>query len=546
MMTQPMECHCIPAVELPHTTRLYSTYIQKFSSVAEYYSHPPTLESVRKVATNLQIDAAMRSRVAEVLRKQNEALGSDASVTASLDRFAAGAAVIVTGQQVGLFSGPAYTIYKALHALRIANDLTAAGTPTVAVFWLATEDHDLAEINHCYWPTKNGAERLELADPGPAFVGKRVGEVPLGDEVAALVERAAGALDGPAAAAIARALRESYGAAETYGTAFGRLMARLFAGRGLILIDPLSPELHRLAAPVYRAALDQHAEITKDLIERGKALEKADYHAQVKVVERSTLLFVSEGGQRTPLIAHGSDPTLGFTLGERKLSGEDVAALLEKAPELFSPNALLRPIVQDTLLGSIAIIAGPAEIAYYAQSSVIYKRLLGRMPVIMPRATFTVVPPHLVRLLGKYDLKLSDFFEGRQALRKKMERGSVPPELAQQFDAGEKALRDMLEGMRQPIATLDPTLSGSLENAESKILYNFTALREKVARAMAFRSSVIDGHERQLTEVLYHDGALQERSLCLLPMLAAQGIELLDELLKRIPADATNHQVVYL
>ncbi len=537
-----MECHCIPAVELPHTTRLYSTYIQNFSSLAEYYSHPPTLESVRKAATSLSIDAAMRASVAEVLRKQNSALGSDASVRASIDRFAAGAAVVVTGQQAGLFSGPAYTIYKALHALRIANDLTAAGTPTVAVFWLATEDHDLAEINHCYWPTKNGVERLELVDPGPAFVGKRVGEIPLGSEVTALVERAAKALDGAAPADIARALRESYGPAETYGTAFGKLLARLFAGRGLILIDPLSPELHRLAAPVYRAALDQHAEITKDLIERSKALEKADYHAQVKVVERSTLLFVSEDGQRTPLTAHGSE----FALGERKLSSHEIAALLEKAPELFSPNALLRPIVQDTLLGSAVIIAGPAEIAYYAQSSVIYKRLLGRMPVIVPRATFTVVPSHLVRLLGKYDLKLSDFFEGRQALRKKMERGSVPPELAQQFDAAEKALRDMLEGMRQPIATLDSTLSGSLENAESKILYNFTALREKVARAMAFRSSVLDGHERQLTELLYHGGALQERSLCLLPMLAAQGTELLDELLKRIPADATNHQVVYL
>src|ERR1700722_14571937 len=108
MMNQPMECHCIPAVELPHTTRLYSTYIQNFSSLTEYYSHPPTLESVRKIATNLQIDATMRNRVADVLREQNLALGSDASVTASLDRFAAGAAVVVTGQQVGLFSGPAY------------------------------------------------------------------------------------------------------------------------------------------------------------------------------------------------------------------------------------------------------------------------------------------------------------------------------------------------------------------------------------------------------------------------------------------------------
>jgi bacillithiol synthase len=545
MMTIPMECHCIPAVEIPHTTRLYSTYIRDFAALAQYYAHPPTLDSVRKVAGEITFDPEMRRSVTEILRKQNKELGGDAAVEASLERFAAGATVIVAGQQTALFSGPAYTIYKALHALRIANDLSAAGTPAVAVFWLATEDHDLAEVNHCFWSTKSGAERMELShslDLRPDLKGARVGEIPLGKEIAALVERAAATLDGPAAADIARALRESYSAAETYGSAFGKLMARLFAGRGLILIDPLSPELHRVAAPVFRAALDQHAEIAKELVERGKALHKADFHAQVKVVERSTLLFVSANGERTALVPNGAD----FTLGDHTYSRQEITALLVESPQLFSPNALLRPVVQDTLLGSAAIITGPAELAYYAQASIVYKRLLGRMPVILPRASFTLVPPHLVRLLRKYNVELSDFFEGRPALRKKMERDSVPPELAQQFDAGEKALRELLEALRQPIATLDPTLTGSLENAESKMLYQFVSLREKVARSMAFRSSVLDGHENQLAEALYHDGALQERSLCLLPLLAAQGMGLLDELIGRVPADGTCHQVLYL
>ena len=542
-MTIPMECHCIPSVELPHTSRLYSTYIQNFAALGEYYAHAPTLDSVKRVAGEVRPDTAMRRAVGDVLRKQNKEFGSDASVDASLERFVAGAAVIVSGQQAGLFSGSAYTIYKALHALRIAADLTAAGTPAVAVFWLATEDHDLAEVNHCVWSTKNGTERLEMPlEVSPDLKGRRVGEIPLGGEISALVERAAGSVDGPGGADIGLALRESYSAAETYGTAFGKLLARLFAGRGLILIDPLSPELHRLAAPVYRGALQQHSSLAHELVERGKALEKAGYHAQVKVVERGTLLFVSANGERTSLVNRGEN----FDLGSHTYSRQEVEALLDEAPQLFSPNALLRPVVQDTLLGSAAIIAGPAEVAYYAQSSIVYERLLGRMPVILPRASFTLVLPHLVRLLRKYDLKLSDFFEGQAALRKKMERDSVPPELAEQFDSGEKALRAVLEGLRQPIATLDPTLRGSLENAESKKLYQFTSLRERVARAMAFRSSVLDGHERELTELLYHDGALQERSLCLLPMLASQGMGLLDELIRRIPADAKNHQVLYL
>ena len=542
-----MECHCIPAVEIPHTAHLYSTYIQNFSSLAEFYSHAPTAESVRQVACGLRPDPAMRRGVAEVLRQQNRGFGGDASVEAAIERFAAGAAVIVSGQQTGLFSGPAYTIYKALHALRVADDLSASGTPAVAVFWLATEDHDLAEVDHCFWPTKGGAEQLELAAPSdPTLKGHRVGEIALGQPIEPLVEQACALLEGPAAPEIARALKESYAAPETYGSAFGKLLARLFAGHGLILLDALAPELHRLAAPVYRAAKDRHAELTQDLLARGKALEQAGFHAQVKVAERSTLLFLSDGqsgnGERQPLTSRKGE----FVAGARAYSHADLEKFLAESPEVFSPNALLRPVVQDTLLGSAAIVAGPAEAAYYAQSSVIYRRLLGRMPVILQRASFTLVPPHLARLLRKYNLEFADLFEGRQALRKKMERDTLPPELAQQFDAGEKTLRELIEKMRAPIATLDPTLKGALENAESKIVFQFNGLRERVGRAIAFRSSVLDGHERELVEWLYPEGGLQERAICLLPLIASQGAALLDELVKRIPADGKQHQVLYL
>src|ERR1700694_2419302 len=162
MAACPMECHCIRAVDVPHITRLYSSYIHDFRSVASFYVHPPTLEAVRQVAGELRFDPALRRRVAEILRAQNRQMDADRSVETSLDRFADGAVAVVSGQQVGLFSGPRYIFYKVLTALRLAEELTAAGTPAVAVFWLATEDHDLAEVNHCFWPSREGAEKLEL------------------------------------------------------------------------------------------------------------------------------------------------------------------------------------------------------------------------------------------------------------------------------------------------------------------------------------------------------------------------------------------------
>ena len=257
------------------------------------------------------------------------------------------------------------------------------------------------------------------------------------------------------------------------------MLARLFAGTGLILLDPLSPELHALAAPLYRAALEQHSEIAADLLARSKTLAKRGFHAQVKVTEQTTLLFVDQDGERVPLRARNGD----FSLGRRTMSLRQLTELLDSAPGAFSANVLLRPIMQDLLLSTAAYIAGPAEIAYFAQASVAYRRLLGRMPVMMPRAGFTLVEPHVATLLRKYDLEFSDLFRGKRAVRSKMEEAMMPRGLARRFAEGEKTLQKILKGLRQPVARLDSTLTGALETSERKMLYQFCALAGKSRRA---------------------------------------------------------------
>ena len=535
-----MECHCIGAVDVPHTTRLYSSYLQDFPSVARFYAHPPTLESIGRVAAGIRPDADVRRRLAEILRGQNRIFGSDASVEDALDQFASGAVAIVTGQQVGLFSGPSYTIYKALTALRLAEELNSAGTPSVAIFWMATEDHDLDEINHCFWPSREGTERIVL--PSSDHEGSRAGDVRLGDAVLGAVERATANLGGPAAEEIRTALADSYSPSETYGSAFGKLFARLFAGKGLILLDPMSQELHRLAEPLYRAALERHEELDQELLARSKDLEGAGYHAQVKITEASTPLFLNVEGKRLPIRARDAD----FAAGRRSLSLSELTGLLAKSPLDFSPNVLLRPVIQDGLLSTAAYVAGPSEIAYFAQASVIYHRLLGRMPVIVPRASFTLIDARAVRLLGKYELEFSDVLRGKARLRAKMEGRLLPKTLTHRFVAGEKSLRKMLREVRQQVTKLDPTLGGAMDTAESKMLFQFSKLKEKAAHASAIRSSLLDAHERELIADLYPDGELQERRHCFLPALAGQGMDLLGELARRIKLGGVQHQVLYL
>jgi bacillithiol biosynthesis cysteine-adding enzyme BshC len=527
-MSLSLESHCLSFREIPQTTKLFSAFLEEFDRVASYYAHPPTEAGLGAAASEVELSPEVRQSVAEILREQNRRFGVDAATERNIDRLAAGAVAIVTGQQVGIFSGPAYSFYKAISAAGCAREATSRGVEAVPIFWLATEDHDIAEVDHSYWNTRSGLARYELPRR-EEDAGRRVGEVVFGEAIEPLVTRASASLEGGYAHIVDRALRESYGPRETYGSAFGKLMARLLAGRGIIFIDPLDRRLHQLAAPIYRRALEDADSLREALLARSDELDRSGLHAQVKVTRETTLVFYNLDGKRRALRSRNGK----FLAGKASFSGEELVSALERSPEDFTPNVLLRPIVQDTLLPTAAYIGGSAEIAYTAQAQVVYEKLLGRMPVILPRASFTIIEAPIARLLLKYGLDIRDFFLGRQHLRRKMERKSLPSALGRRFERDEKVFRRLLTGYEHPFEDLDRTLIGALRLAERKMLYQFAKLKAKAGRAEGVRTGDLDRHERILVDSVYPHRGLQERSLCALPFLAAYGLELLDDLARR-------------
>ena len=539
-MERLMECSWISAAELPGSTRLYTTFLSDFARVSDFYSHPPNSDGIDAAAREIRLDDSVRRAVVDVLRKQNLTFGGDDATERNLDRMRDGAVAVVTGQQVGLFGGPAYSIYKALTAVHVARELTARGVNAVPVFWLATEDHDLAEVDHCFFPKRGGFERLDLATSGPA--DRRVGDIGLGEAVETLSAQVASLLEGTSSEEVGRWVTESYAPAESFGSSFGKLMTRIFAGRGLIFLDPMSPELHHLSLPAMRRAVKEHKALATELVARSAALEKSGYHAQVKVTEQSTLVFRIVDGQRLALRpANG-----GLAAGNKTESIEETLKAVEERPEEFSPSALLRPVIQDTLLPTVAYIAGPAEVAYHAQTSLIYEKLLGRAPAILPRAGFTLVPSHVSNLLKKYNLDARDILQGRHKLRARLESEALPQALSARFDEGEQAIKALVEGLREPLTKLDQTLVGALDTATEKMIYQFNGLRAKAGRAEGFRTGVVNTHENEIASFLFPNTALQERSFGLLTFLAAEGPELLDYLDGHIKAGTGEHCFLFL
>jgi bacillithiol synthase len=528
-----MGCVSIPYRRLPHQPKLFVRFLDDFSAVANFYRHPPSFDAVTQTAKSLDFPAQRREEVVAVLRDINASLGAGDATQRNLDRLADGAVAIVSGQQVGLFGGPAYAYYKALSAIRIADELTQSGIVAVPVFWMATEDHDLDEVRHATFFKGGKLTRLELAAEGTP--GRPVGQVKLGAPIDEITKNAVQLLTGPGSTTIAQYLNESYRPDETYGTAFSKLFSRVFAQDGLILLNPLDGRLHRIAAPVYRKTLENRDALIDGLLKRSKELEAAGFDPQVKVAATSTLLFYMRDGVRQPIVAAAAgrepqEPNGSFKSGDAVWTHEQALQKVDREPESFSPNALLRPIVQDYLLPTAAFCAGSSEISYLAQSEVLYRHLLGRAPVILPRADFTVLDAKADKLLQKYRLCIENIWPGPQELRKHMEAVSVPKQLAEDFDQKKTLIESTLTQLGEDVKKLDATLAGAVTTAKEKMAFQLEKLREKTGRALDERAGLITEHMEFLENLLYPNKTMQSRELCYLPFLAQWGPDGLKEM----------------
>jgi bacillithiol biosynthesis cysteine-adding enzyme BshC len=543
----PVKAHCLPFGQIPHTTPLFLDFLAYSPKVQPFYHRSPYFkEWLKEEASALRYESFQRESVSAILKRQNESWNASSRTLANLERLRNGASAVVTGQQVGLFGGPMFAIYKALTAVKLAEEATAAGVDAVPVFWLATSDHDLAEVNHVSITGPNGVLQT-LSTPSHDVGGAPVSAVRLGEEILPVVEQAAALLGDSGATEF---LRDSYRPGETLGTAFARLCTRLFAEWGVILLDASDPDLHRVAEPIYRAAIERADELEGALLNRGQALEAAGYHQQVKVTSSSVLLFTMQNGARTPIHRRGNGPAAEFVIGGEaggeKISQAELAARIASAPEKFSPNVLLRPVVQDYLLPTLAYTGGAAETAYFSQVGAVYKVLVGRVTPVVPRFSATLVEPKIQRLIERHGITVLDVFSGPESLRQRLAARNLPRDLQAAFDVAKTSMETSLTAIREKLAKLDPTLVDAAQTAASKMQHQLERLYMQATRAELRQGELIGRHAETLSQSLYPDKGLQERAIGGMYFLARYGPELLGQIYGTIHTDCHDHQILEL
>ena len=537
-----MKAQCLPFSQIPHTTKLFSDFLSHSPKVQEFYPRSAYFgEWLKDEAGRIRYDDARRGVVSSILERQNRGWGASARALENIERFRRGAAVAVSGQQVGLFGGPAYSIYKALTAVKLAEEATRAGIETVPVFWLATEDHDLAEVSHVSLPGEGG-RLTELKTTTHGGEDAPVGSIVFGPEIEEVVGRATSLLG---ESEVSEILREAYRRGESFGSAFARLFAKVFSDWGLVLLDPQDAEFHAITSPVFHAAIERAGELDDALLARGKALESAGYHQQVKVTASSTLLFAIRNGVRTPIHRKANGPQGMFLVGEEKISQADLLRQVDAEPENFSANVLLRPVMQDTLLPTLTYAGGAAEVAYFAQGAVVYEQLLGRVTPVVPRFSATLVEEKPKALLERYGLSLPDLFSGPGAVRERLAKRALPQEIHAAFDQAEAGLGKSLQSVEYALTRLDKTLIEATERAERKMRYQLNKLRSRAARAEFRRNEVLARHADLLSEALYPKKDLQERDVGGIYFVARYGSELLRGLYETVHTDCLDHQVIW-
>lgn len=540
-----MKAKCLPFTQIPHTTPLFADFLANSPKLQPFYPRNVNFcEWMRDQACGQRYDRALRERVADILLRQNQAWGAAAKTSENIARLRAGASAVVTGQQVGLFGGPLFSLFKALSAVKLAAEATQGGVESVPIFWLATQDHDLAEIDHVSLPGAGGAlEKFSISSHAAEHAP--VATVQLGAEIVPVVEGATALLGGSDAVTF---LGEAYRLGETLGSAFARLFTRLFAEWGVILLDASDPQLNALAEPIYRGAIERAAELDEAILERGKALEIAGYHQQVKVTPSSTMVFALREGVRTPVRqrANGNAAGTEFLVGKEGFSQEKLLQWVAEAPQDFSANALLRPVVQDYLLPTLTYVGGAAEVAYFAQAAVAYEALLGKVTQILPRFSATLIEAKPKAILERYGVSLPDLFSGPEQLRQQLASKTLPQDLKAAFDQAEAQLDQSMAGVRNALEKLDVTLVDASDDAATKIRYQLERLRGRAARAELQRTEVLARKADFLSNSLYPNKALQEREVGGIYFVARYGSELLRSLYETIRTDCYDHQIVEL
>ncbi len=527
----------------PWIRPLVADYSFNFSHVAPLYAgDPQSPQAWRDAIARTQAHPRDGAAIAAIIHAQQERRGAPPAARQAAASLADRQTVAVaTGQQAGAFGGPLYTLLKAVTAIQLARRLSAEhGATIVPVFWVDAEDHDWQEIRNCTVLDADFQPRtVALAQPEGA------GELPVAAlKVDGRIEQSLQELAGACTPSdftewMLAALRAAYRPGAGMAAAFATWIETLLGPHGLVVFESADPAAKRLAAPVFRRELQSPGRTAALATAAGEELAARGHQPQVVPQPDSLALFHLNGTRRA--IRRQGDQ---FLIGDTAVTAASLIAEAESDPGRFSPNVLLRPIVQDTLFPTISYVAGPSELAYLGQLRGVYEHFGIPMPLMYPRATATLVDAAAARFLSRYDFPIEDLQPQDESALNRLLQSQLPPEVEQSLKDAEAAIRAALERVIDAMPALDPTLAGAARTTQGRMEHDLRSLQSKVIQSAKRRDETLRRQFTRAQAQIFPLGHPQERTLGIPFFLNRYGPALVDRLLEELPLEMGRHWIM--
>lgn len=525
--------------------KLFKNYINQDPALLSFYdTNPFAPPEVENKISNYTYKGD-RKVLGAFLREYNAQFGRFPGVEESIAKLEKeNALTLVTGQQLTLFGGPMFTIYKILTTIKKAQEFEEKhNRPVVPVFWLADEDHDYEEAAQLNLQVSDEIKNYFYEKEWEAEA--RVYDIPFKDGIESLIEEVRKSQpETDFTSELWPFLKEGYRKGETFGMAFGKLILNLFSTHGVILCGTNSQKAKELTREIFTESVLNKNALFDTLNDQTAALEKEGYSGQVQV-NRSNLFIIDEKGNRNKLTTENEiwlDESNGVQYTDEELISE-----INRAPEKFSPNVFLRPLLQSKLLPDAAYIAGPGEVAYYAQLKPLYASFNLQMPIIIPRMSATIMESSVERQFKKLPFELEDYSQRIEDMEHQYIKRSDAPDIEHIFAMWTRNIEEASAESIQKIQEIDSTLQGTAEKAKSHFLNDLNKVKGKVYRAVKKQEEIQISRISKVQNRLFPNRNLQEREIAFIYFMNKYGIRIWDELLENLESlTVDTHKVIHL
>ncbi len=527
----------------PWIRRLASDYAFAYEQVAPFFAGNPALPAAwADTIARSQSYARQPAEVARVIAAQQDRRGAPRAARDAAATLAdAATRVVITGQQAGAFGGPLFTLLKALTAMKLAAQVSRDHrVAVVPVFWIDAEDHDWPEVNGCTVLDADLAPRtIKLADlPGAGHLP--IARLSLTDDISGSLDALAAVLpESEFRDEIMSELRKAYRPGAGMATSFGQWMETVLGPHGLVVYDSSDPAAKPLARDAFVKEVSQPGNTARIAARAGEALVAKGYHAQATLADGTVSLF-HLNAERAAVRVDGNQAYIG----DRAVSLPDLIAEATSHPEHFSPNVLLRPLVQDTIFPTICYVAGPNELAYLGQLKDVYSHFGVPMPLMYQRATATLVDSATLRFLTKYELPLTALRAQDEATLNHLLQSQLPPTVEQSLSALAAVLTERMADVGAAVPQIDPTLEGAVSSTLGKLQHEVQSLHNKVIQAAKRRDDTLRRQFQRAQALTFPQGHPQEREVGFVWFLNRYGPALVDRLLEELPLEMGHHWVL--